>query len=453
MQHKQVCRKLYIMLIIVIMMTVGCTPEQMEVENTPSLIRIATVNNPDMIIMQELSKFYTQETGVEVEFVFFSENDLRKHVIEDLAIGASQFDIVTIGTYDVPFWAQNEWIVPLDTYFSNLNPQESDTYDLNDFFDYVGPALSFDSALYALPFYGETSILYYRTDIFQKENRVMPENPTWQDIYDLSVALNHPEQEEYGIILRGKKGWGMNLTIFNTIANAFGARWYDMDWNAQFDSPEMQEALSFYKNILSDGGQPRPDEFGYLESLELMKNGHAAMWYDASVAAGTLESSNSSVAGKIGYRMAPVYRKDRTGWLWAWVLAIESSSIHKDQAFDFLLWATSKDYTTLVGREKGWQYAPSGTRKSTYENPAYQAVMPAFELISEAIQSVDYDTPTVDPAPYKGIQYLSISRFVELGELVSQNISDYLAGDISLDEALIRSQDSCNTIAREEGYK
>ncbi len=418
-----------------------------------SKLRIATVNNPDMVIMEELSKYYTQQTGVEVEFVFFSENDLRNRVIEDLAIGASAFDIVTIGTYDVPFWAENHWIASLEPYFDNMSEADQSTYDRSDFLDYVEPAMTYMDDLYALPFYGETSILYYRTDLFEEAHLTMPDNPTWQDVYRLASQLNMPDSGQYGIILRGKKGWGMNMTVFNTIANAFGGRWYDMDWQAQFDSAEMREALEFYKGILIDGGQPFPENYGYLESLKLMQSSKAAMWYDASIAAGFLEGEDSEISGNVGYRLAPTYRKKDTGWLWAWVLAIESSSIHKEQAFDFLIWATHTDYTHLVAKEKGWQYVPAGTRKSTYLNPSYREIAPFSDLVLKAIQSVDYTTPTIEDVPYTGIQYLSIPRFIELGEQVSQYIADYLAGNLTLDEALALSQDICNRIAEEEGYK
>jgi sorbitol/mannitol transport system substrate-binding protein len=43
-----------------------------------------------------------------------------------------------------------------------------------------------------------------------------------------------------------------------------------------------------------------------------------------------------------------------------------------DQAWEFLSWATSKDYAKLVGEELGWSRVPPGARLSTYEIPEYQ---------------------------------------------------------------------------------
>ena len=67
-------------------------------------LTIATVNNPDMVTMQKYSAEFTAETGIGLKFVVLPENDLRQKVTEDVAIGAGKFDIVTIGTYDTPFW-------------------------------------------------------------------------------------------------------------------------------------------------------------------------------------------------------------------------------------------------------------------------------------------------------------------------------------------------------------
>ena len=153
--------------------------------------------------------------------------------------------------------------------------------------------------------------------------------------------------------MRGFPDWGQNITIFNSMLNTFGARWYDPSWKAQFNSPEMKNAFEFYKKIITDAGEPGATTAGYTECLALMSSGKAAMWYDASVSAGTLAGKDSKVVGKIGYALAPTVKKDNAGWLWAWSLAMESASKNKDEAFKFMTWATSKDYINLVGSKSG----------------------------------------------------------------------------------------------------
>src|SRR5262245_4174624 len=74
-------------------------------------LTIATVNNGDMIRMQRLtSEFTSQNPGITVEWVTLEENVLRQRVTTDIAARGGQFDILTIGTYEVPIWARRGWL-------------------------------------------------------------------------------------------------------------------------------------------------------------------------------------------------------------------------------------------------------------------------------------------------------------------------------------------------------
>ncbi|MDX6526882.1 MAG: polyol transport system substrate-binding protein, partial [Gaiellales bacterium] len=120
-------------------------------------LTIAMVNNSDMIVMQSLVSDFTKKTGVKVKFVTLPENTLRQKVTSDVATGGGQFDIATVGTYDVPIWAKNKWLVSLAPYFAKLGASASKAYDLADVIPKVRLGLSYQNQLYALPFYGESS--------------------------------------------------------------------------------------------------------------------------------------------------------------------------------------------------------------------------------------------------------------------------------------------------------
>ncbi len=424
-------------------------PEKSE----PVSLTIATVNNPDMLIMQSLTPKFTEKTGIELNYIILPENELRQKVTEDVRIGAGKYDIVTIGTYDTPFWGQNKWIESLEPYFDSMSPEEKKEYDREDIITTIRSALSYKGAQYALPFYGESSMLYYRKDLFEKAGLEMPEKPTWEQVYEFARKLHNPSKQQYGIILRGQPGWGMNMAVFASLINTFGARWYDMQWQPQFNTPRMKNCWEFYKKIITDAGEPEAYKAGNLECLDLFSGGNGAMWYDATVFAGALSNKDSKVKGKVGYALAPTAVKDNAGWLWAWSLAIESSSKKKDAAFKFMTWATSKEYIELVGNEIGWAQVPPGTRESTYENSRYLEAAPFARITLESIKNVNYEKPTIDPVPYVGIQYVSIPEFQSLGELVSQQLSAYLADKKGVDEALEASQEAADKVAAEGGYR
>src|SRR5690625_1147952 len=424
-------------------------------DNEGTVLTVATVNNPDMKIMQKLTKeYFEEETGISVEFVELPENDLRKKVTEDVALGDGAFDIVTISTYDTPIWAQNDWIETLSPQLDALSDEEKEAYDLEDIFPTMRYALTHEDDLYALPFYGESTMLYYNKEIFEEVGLEMPLHPTWDEVGEMARTIKDATGTA-GIVLRGLPGWGEMMAPVTTMINAFGGCYYDEDWNAQLDSENTLDAINFYVDLLDDAGQPGATSTGFTEALTMMSTGKAAMWYDATVAAGFLDNpDDSDVVGKIGYAFAPTQEKEEnTGGLYAWSLAIESASKNKDAAFEFIKWSTSKEYIELVGEEEGWVVVPSGTRISTYENEQYQEAAPFSDMVLESILSVDYDNPAVYPVPYVGAQYVAIPEFQSLGMEVSQQIAAAISGDKSVADAMKEAQKLAEEAAEDGDYK
>lgn len=411
-------------------------------------ITIATVGNPQMQDIEQLSSEFESEHDISVEFVTLPENELRDQVTQDIATGAGQYDIVTIGTYETPIWAENEWIEPLDEYASE------EGYDVDDILTPVRDALSYEDTLYAAPFYGESSFLMYREDMLDEAGLTMPERPTWEEVAELAAELDEEDSGTAGICLRGLPGWGEVLAPLNTIIHTFGGRWYDENWNAQLTSEETTEAVQFYVDLVREHGQPGAANSGFTECMTAVSQGDAAMWYDATVGASSLEDPDESdAAGKMGYAQAPVQETEHGGWLWAWSLAIPSTSERKDAAWEFISWATSKEYMNLVGEELGWTRVPPGSRESTYEIPEYQEAAGEFaEPTLEAIEGVDVNQPGLHEQPWVGVQYIAIPEFQDLGTRVSQEISAAIAGRQSVTEALEKAQSYAEETAESGGY-
>src|SRR5438067_8189771 len=136
------------------------------VSHAATTLTIATVNNPHMVDMQHLTPTFEKQYGIKVKYVTLPENTLRQKVTSDVATGGGQFDLATVGTYEVPIWAKNRWLVSLAPYFAKLNPAAAKTYDLNDVIPKVRLGLSYKGNLFAVPFYGESSMTYYNKKLF-----------------------------------------------------------------------------------------------------------------------------------------------------------------------------------------------------------------------------------------------------------------------------------------------
>lgn len=410
-------------------------------------ITIATVNNGDMITMKELSSdFEKKNPNIKLKWVTLEENILRQRVTTDVATRGGQYDVMTIGTYEVPIWGKQGWLKELDGL--------GESYDVDDLLPAIRSGLSVDKKLFAAPFYGESSMVMYRTDLMKKAGLVMPKAPNWEFIRNAAKAMTDKEAGVYGICLRGKAGWGENMALLTSMSNSFGARWFDENWKPQFNTQAWRDTLKYYVDIMNKYGPPGASANGFNENLALFQTGKCGIWIDATVAGAFVTNENDSeVADKVGFALAPDNNLGKRGnWLWAWTLAIPSSSKKSDAAMKFISWATSKKYANLIAENKGWAKVPPGTRKSLYQNPNYMNSAPFAQITLESIQSADPVNPTTKPVPYVGVQFVAIPEFQGIGTAVGQQFAAALAGKMTVDQALQSSQRLVSRTMRKAGY-
>jgi sorbitol/mannitol transport system substrate-binding protein len=400
-----------------------------------------------MIQMQKLTDDFTKANpDIKLNWVTLEENVLRQKVTTDIATKGGQFDVLTIGTYEVPIWAKKGWLVPLDKLSADAD------YDVDDLLPAIRAGLSYDGKLYAAPFYGESSMVMYRTDLMEKAGLKMPEKPTWEFIRQAADKMTDKAAGVYGICLRGKPGWGENMAFLTATANSFGARWFDEKWSPQFNTPEWKATLDYYVALLKADGPPGASANGFNENLALFNDGKCGMWIDATVAASFVTGKDSKVADKVGFALAPDNGLGKRGnWLWAWSLAVPAGTAKADAAEKFISWATSKHYLDLVASKEGIANVPPGTRKSLYANADY-AKIPFAQPTLDSINSADPTHPTVKPVPYTGVQFVAIPEFQGIATDVGQDFSAALAGSMTVDAALAKAQASTEAAMKKAGY-
>jgi sorbitol/mannitol transport system substrate-binding protein len=413
-------------------------------------VTIALVSNSQMTDAQELSTdFETKNPGTKLKFITLSENQARAKITMSAAMGGSEFDVVMISNFETPQWARDGWLLNLSDYAKN-----TPGYDENDFIPSLRESLSYEGDMYSVPFYGESSFLMYRKDLFEqagiKVNQDKNYQPTWQEVADWAKTVKTDDRA--GICLRGKPGWGEVLAPLDTVINTFGGRWFDDQWNAQLNSPEVKRAVNFYVDLIGRAGELGASSSGFQECANLFGQGQTAMWYDATSAVSVLEDPKSypELQGKIGYLAAPIAEKPNSGWLYTWSLGIPQGAKNPDGAWKFISWMTSKEYLRMVGEKLGWARVPPGSRTSTYtELPEYEAISKSYgPLTLQSIKNATPNKPTVQPVPYTGVQFVGIPEFQDLGTRVSQQISAAIAGQKSVDDALEQSQKYAEVVGR-----
>nr|WP_315196721.1 sugar ABC transporter substrate-binding protein [uncultured Aquabacterium sp.] len=381
---------------------------------------VATVNNGHMLTLQRLAPHFEQANpGVRIRWVTLEEDLLRQQVTRDVATRAGRFDIMTIGSYEARVWSGRGWLRPM---------QPSRGYDVDDLLPAVRQSLTHQGKLHALPFYGESTMTLVRKDLMQRAGISLPANPTWEQVAQAARRMHDPERGVYGICLRGKPGWGQNVSLLTTLVNTHGGQWFDMRWQPQLQSPAWRQALTLYTDLLRHHGPPGAVANGYNENLALFSAGRCAIWVDATVAGGFVNRPKESrVAGQVAFLQAPVASTPKgSHWLWSWSLAIPASSKNAQMAQAFIEWATSREYIELVAREVGWDAVPSGARRSTYDAGPFRRANPHADVELQAINTADQNDPTLPRSPYVGIQWVSIPEHQAIGTAVGLQVARLL---------------------------
>jgi sorbitol/mannitol transport system substrate-binding protein len=275
-------------------------------------VTIALVSNSQMADAQKLSSEFEKENpGVKLKFISLSENQARAKITMSTAMGGSQFDVAMISNFETPQWAKDGWLLNLSDYAKN-----TPGYDMNDFIPSLRESLSYEGNMYSVPFYGESSFLMYRKDMFEQAGITVNQDPnyqpTWQEVADWAKALKTDDRA--GICLRGKPGWGEVLAPLDTVINTFGGRWFDDQWNAQLNSPEVKNAVNFYVDTIKNSGELGASSTGFQECANLFGQGQTAMWYDATSAVSVLEDPKTypDLVGRIPARAD---RREAQLWL------------------------------------------------------------------------------------------------------------------------------------------
>ena len=412
-------------------------------------VTVAVVSNPlitGQMIPLTQSVFEKQNPGITVKFATYTEGDLRAAIEKDVSTHSNSFNVVMIGPYEAPLFAKNNWLVDLSKQYIASDK----AYDASDLLPPVAKSLSYNGDLYAAPFYGESSMLYYNKSLLQAAGVTLPEHPTWMQVQAAAAKLNQPGKVA-GICLRGLAGWGDNMAALDTVINTFGGEWYDQNWKAQLNSPAVTQAVNFYVNLVKQYGEPGASNDSFNQLLTLYGQGKCAMWYDATVAATSIASEFPSVYKDTGYAFAPTEKTSSSGWLWSWALGIPQGVNDQSAAWKFVSWATSAQYENLVAQKYGWSAVPPGTRTSLYNNPNYQKAASAFaDITLQSINGTDPERPTVDKVPYVGIQYVDIPQFETLGLQVGQQIAGAIAGTESVSQALQAAQSAASAYTPQE---
>lgn len=391
-------------------------------------------------VMRVLPQF-TEETGIRVEVDQLQYLAMREKQTLELTKNKGDYDLIGYVVFSKADYVFADQIEPLARFF--MDPKLADPgYDAEDLIDgYVqnigvaggkkgylpGPT----GGLFGIPFGSETSILAYRTDIFEKHGLQVPE--TYEQMLDLACKIPELEPGMGGVASRGQSGHQTSHAFLLHLA-PLGGRVLDDQFKPIVNNAEGVAAAEALKTIL-DCGPEGATSFGFAEAKNAFLQGNTAMFLDSTIVAGEVnDPDKSQIVGKVGFAPHPMgtRRGSQTG---GFGIAIPKNAQNKDAAFLLMQWLTSKHGDKLIALEGG-----NPSRFSTHMDEEVNAKFPHMATFGEALKDADPDWRPIIP-PWGKINS-------ELGTTLNKAI----IGEMTIQEALDEVAQRAEGILDDAGY-
>jgi multiple sugar transport system substrate-binding protein len=336
---------------------------------------------------------FTAETGIEVELDVVEYLNMRdRQIVEISKPGRGDMDVVAWVVFTKNEYVANQWLTPLAPFLINprLTAPDYDIEDIVPAFLTVGGVSGGvkgyldgpGASLYGIPFSPETSILLYRTDIFEEYDLEVP--TTYDELLETAAWITENVPNVYGMTTRGSAGhqvthaWLLHLS-------PFGGTVLNDDFTPAVNSPEAIAATYALQSIL-ENSPPGMAAAGAGEQDAAFLQGDSAMYLDRSVlAAQAADPARSRVVGNVGYALHPEGAQcgSETG---GFVMGIPANSQNKEAAWLFIQWFTSRGIDLELAKA-----GANPIRTSTHADTELQAMFPWYATVVEQLPCANAD--------------------------------------------------------------
>lgn len=223
-------------------------------------------------------------------------SSMHDEYVNKLVSGDKDIDLFAMDVIWIKEFASAGWLAPLTSYFNQD--------DLKDIIDVPLESVYSQGTMYALPWYADMGMLFYRKDLLEQIGQPPPR--TWSELIEQSKLLQQKGLTEYGYLFQGNAYEGLTLNFLEQMWNNGG----DILENAghwKLDEPEAVEALAFMQRLLKEGiSPPRVLSLKETESREWFLQGKSAFLRSGPIVWGLAKNGDYPVQGKIGIAPLPV---------------------------------------------------------------------------------------------------------------------------------------------------
>ncbi len=296
--------------------------------------------HPWTTAIQPLISQFETLTGIQVETQVFTEQQQRQKSQIALQAKSPEFDVfMSLKSFEGWKYARAGYYEPLEPYLNNPQLTPSD-FDSKDFLAGAFNGEKIDGKLYGLPIIVEGPVIFYRSDLFKQYNIAPPK--TMADIETAAAAIKKDSNGSiYGVTLRGLPQ--AVAYTFGPFYHNEGLQWLTSDNKPQLSDPKGVAALDYYGKLAREYGPPGVVQYSFYQSSSLFASGKVGMEIESSNELSTIiDPKSSQVVGKVDVIPFPPGPGGDHPTELQWGISMNAFSQHKDAAWLFMVWATSK---------------------------------------------------------------------------------------------------------------
>ena len=349
-------------------------------------------------------------TGMKLQFEVIPEVQGREKLVVEMTSGSGGIDAwhASMHVEKRRFW-KSGWFQPLNAYLQDKTLTAED-YAWNDVTAGAKQAVTQpDQTISALPTFVDPFVFFYRKDLFDQKGWGPPR--TMEELEDRAKALHNPPAM-YGFVMRGLKN--ANATPWAYVLYAMGGEYLTPDRKSAINTPGWVKSMEWYAGMLRRFAPPGVVNFNWYECSAAFMQGQVAMYIDGVNFANQFEDpTKSKIAGKVGYAALPAGPAGHFAPTFTNAMAVSAQSRHKEAAYLFSEWATSKQSCNRellggvgVGRASTWGL-PEIKARPRMPIAWYQAYQDSLKIGRPGLPEI------VDVTQYRDIIGVAIQKAIE----------------------------------------
>lgn len=369
-----------------------------------------------------LAERYEEETGVKVNLVIVPYDEIGNTLALDQQSGANTIDVAAPWYVSIGDLASAGAIQDLTDWITDTPDVEEDDF-IPSIYD---PYTLYDDRRWGLPFDGDTHVLFYNTEILERNGITEPPE-TWDEYLEQSRLITENESADgvYGNVLFGQKSPLILGASFANRLAGFGGEFVDASGKPTINSPEAVAAAQSLADAVASA-YPTPAETAFGEGNAAWYAGKAAFienWTDLGV--GSQTNPDSTVKDKWGVTLLPVggdNTEHRASLVAGFTWVVAENTEKTELARDFIQWAASSEINeALIVADPQTGIDPN--RVSSLEGEAYGEAYPELQEVNRATLTGALAWPTGKNA-------------TQAAEILTDELAKLIAGEVTAREAL-----------------